>query len=298
MSVNSNHQAVLPDEVVAGLDLKSGQTVLDGTIGGGGHADLLAQAITPGGHMIGFDMDEQALNNIEDLSHRYAIKVTSVKDNFRRADIILKNLGIDKLNGALLDLGFSSDQLTAGRGLSFQVPTDPLIMSLGTGEPESKMTAADILNSYSEQELADIFFYYGEEKKARLYAKVIVKARKNKPLLTVGDLLEVLEPVTGQSRRLHFATKVFQALRIAVNEELEALKEGMIGIWKHLDKGGRLAVISFHGLEAKVTKDVFKDFKLKQEGRIITKNAIKATRAEILKNPRARSAQLRIIEKI
>ncbi|MFH1170908.1 MAG: 16S rRNA (cytosine(1402)-N(4))-methyltransferase RsmH [Candidatus Vogelbacteria bacterium] len=295
-----SHEPVLLHEVIAGLDLRPGLTVLDGTLGDGGHARAIGEIIGATGRLIGLDADAEAVvraeQNLADLASPKLFR----QGNFRDLDIHLSALGIDRLDRALLDLGLSSPQLAdPARGFSFQ--TDgPLLMTFA-GADTTGLNAARLVNELPASELADLIARYGEEGYARRIAEAIVLARRTAPILTTFQLVEIIAGAVPKSYRFsrkHFATKTFQALRIAVNDELGALADGLASVWRHLNPGGRLAVISFHSLEARIVKECFRNWVRGGKGKFLTKHAIKPSREEILKNPRARSATLRIIFKI
>ncbi len=207
--------------------------------------------------------------------------------------------GIPKIDGALFDLGISSMEIgESGRGFSFQYD-EPLLMTLENPITETTLTARDVVNSLPEKELADIIYKYGEERFSRPIAKAIVTARRRAKIdssLQLAEIIAEAVPKGYRNGRINPATKTFQALRIFVNDEFGAIEEGLSGAWNLLTPGGRIAVISFHSLEDRIIKNFFKD-KAKDSGRLLTKKPIVPTRAEIIKNPRSRSAKLRIIEK-
>lgn len=311
---NSVHESVLLHEVVEGLlpsvshkaQGSSGLIYLDGTLGGAGHTLAFIKAnknstLT----VIGLDQDPQAIFRAEKNLRGKAEKVILECENFRNLDKVLLNHKIDKVSCLLLDLGLSSDELeTSGRGFTFQ-KDEPLLMTMGD-PTKYQFTAKDIVNSWEEETLADIIFGYGEDRFARRIAKAIVTYRAKKKIETTGELAEIVKtayPFIGRSK-IHPATKTFQALRIAVNDELNALKDGLAKGYEHLAPKGRMAVISFHSLEDRIVKDFFrsKAGTTKAEmavsgANLITKKPITAGLQEIAENPRSRSAKLRIIEK-
>ena len=295
------HQPVLLQSVITGLDLRPGLTVVDGTINGGGHSVEIAKRIT-GGHLIGLDQDATAIANGRARLAAVPCRVTLRVVNFRQLDQVLSSLGVMQIDRLFLDLGFSSNQIqSAGRGFSFQTD-EPLLMTYEVAPPSERLTAGEIVNHWDEEKLAACFQDYADEPFARPIARAIVKARQSAPLLTTGQLVEIIRQAVPRSyrapnRRRHFATKVFQALRLAVNDELAALAEGLAKGFASLAAGGRLAVITFHSGEARVVKKFFQTVKVDGRGQIITRHAIKPTWPEIKTNPRARSATLRIIQK-
>ncbi|MEW6231944.1 MAG: 16S rRNA (cytosine(1402)-N(4))-methyltransferase RsmH [Chloroflexota bacterium] len=301
------HVPVLYEEVLGGLAVKPGGVYIDGTVGGGGHARGILERSTPEGRLLGIDADPAAIEasgeNLKDFHHR----ITLVNDNFRRLEVIASEAGFASVDGVLLDLGVSSWQLAeAKRGFSF-LEDGPLDMRF---DPGGGVRASDLVNEQSEQELADIFFTYGEERRSRKLAKTIVAAR---PIYTTRQLAQVVERAVGKGGRIHPATRIFQALRIAVNQELEALEAVLPQAAKLLRPGGRLAIISFHSLEDRIVKRY-----LQRESKdclcppntptcicghrailkIITRKVITPSADEIDRNPRSRSARLRIAEKL
>ena len=290
--------------------------LLDGTLGGGGHALAIAQAFKSATdkalNVIGLDQDPQAI----EWTHRILkengegrrekggsagqlfSKVILENENFRNLDKVLEKNGIQKVDMILFDLGISSDELEhSGRGFTFQ-KDEPLQMTLG--DPATyPFTAATIVNEWSEEAIADVIFGYGEDRYARRIAKALVGYREKTPIRTSAELAEVVKSaVPGLARRakIHPATKIFQALRIAVNDELNALREGLTKGYERLNCHGRMAVISFHSLEDRIAKNFYK-VQEKKGALILTKKPITAGPQEIAENPRSRSAKLRIIQK-
>lgn len=296
------HLPVLLTETIAGLALQPGQTVVDATVNRGGHSVAIGAVLGRSGHLIGLDADAEAISAARENLRDLPCRLNLVTSNFRQLEEVLARLGVAVVDACLFDLGLSSDQLdVSGRGFSFSHGAQPLTMTFAATPSPGALTAEEILNHWREESLADVIFGYGEEHFARRIAKAIVKAREQAPLQSTSDLVEVIRgavPVWYTHRRLHFATKTFQALRIAVNDELGSLKLGLAAAWKHLRSGGRLAVISFHSLEARIVKNQFQLWNDEGTGHLITKNVTKPSRAEVLANPRSRSAQLRIIQKI
>ena len=274
------------------LEPKPGETVLDATIDGGGHAIPIVKKIYPKGILVGIDQDVELLERLKSEKN-----IILLNGNFRDLDKLFEKEKIKSINKALFDLGISSWHLeSSGRGFSFQ-KNEPLDMRYS---PESE-TAANLINKFSEKELTDILKKYGEERFAGSIVRKICETRKKNPIKTTFELIEIISqavPDWYKRRRLHFATKTFQALRIAVNDELESLKEGMDKAWRFLEPGGRIAVISFHSLEDRIVKNFFREKALAGEGRILTKKPILPSREELRVNPRARSAKLRAGEKI
>jgi 16S rRNA (cytosine1402-N4)-methyltransferase len=294
----TTHKSVLLREVVAGLNLKEGARYLDGTINAGGHAKALWEASQKTLSIVGFDQDGEALKRAE-TTLKEVKDLTLILSNFRHieAELLKRNIqsGFD---GVLLDLGLSSDQLdTSGRGFSFRFD-EPLLMTMMTEKP--LFTAHDIVNSWEEESLIAIIKNYGEEGFAKRIAQKIVAARESGEIKTSKQLAEIIKyavPLPVRYKKIHPATKTFQALRIAVNDELQALKEGLAGAFKVLAPNGRLAVISFHSLEDRIVKQWMREMADQKVALLVTKKPIVPTDKEIQENPRSRSAKLRILEK-
>lgn len=292
------HVTVLADEAVDALALRESATVVDATLGSAGHATRMLAKLGKQGTLVGIDADETAVAAAK-KSLTGDATVHLVTGNFRRLDSILTRLHIDGVDGILADLGWRIEQFTGnGKGFSFQVD-EPLLMTLG--EPkEYSFTARDIVNEWKEEDIANVIFGYGEERYARRIARNIVEAREKAPIETTFDLVSVIErSVPGSYRhgRIHPATRTFQALRIAVNDELSALSEFLETGARVLKKGGRLAVITFHSLEDRIVKHTLRDLAAKGEGTVLTKKPITPSKEELQANPRSRSAKLRIFEK-
>ncbi len=293
------HQTVLLHEATENLNLKEGGIFFDGTLGGGGHSLKVCSDFGRKVKIIATDRDEGAIRRVEEKSKSFDCDLNIVRSNFRKIDEVLASLAIPKVDAVLLDLGISSDQLeTSGRGFSFQ-KDEPLLMTMSEN---GKITAEMIVNQWSEETIADIIYAYADETFARKIAKAIIEARKEKEIKTTFDLVAIIESaVPGKfknGKKIHSATKTFQALRIAANDEIGALKEGMQKGWNALNKDGRMAIISFHSIEDREVKNFFRDMAKNGEGRLVNKKVITASDAELTQNPRARSAKLRIIEKI
>ncbi len=297
---NASHVSVLLQETVDSLILKPGDVVIDGTLGGGGHTEALAKKFGTSIRIIGLDWDEHAINKTTDRLSKVVGHFTLVHDSYRNLDVVLAELGIEHIGGMILDLGFSSFQLEAsGRGFSFQ-KDEPLLMTFGE-KKGTGFTAKDILNTWSEESIANVIYGYGEETKARKIAKAIVEARYAQPLETTGDLVRIIENTVGKMpswmRKIHPATKTFQALRIAVNDELQAVSQGLEKAFVALRPEGRIAVISFHSLEDRIVKQTFKKWSDEGKADIVTKKPLIPTDEEVQRNPRSRSAKLRVISK-
>lgn len=292
------HKPVLLKEVVANIRIPAGGVLLDGTLGGGGHSEAIANNAGGKITIVGIDQDSIALKKVENLLGPIAGKLILQKGNFRNLDKVLKDNGIGEVDGIILDLGFSSDQIAdSGRGFSF-MKDEPLIMTLDDSPTEDVLTARDVVNLWQRENLELIFRNYGEEKRARKIVDAIISGRAKKKIETSGELAKIIEGAIGRRGKIHPATKVFQAIRIAVNDELGALTEVLPKALSVLKKGSRLAVISFHSLEDRIVKRFFREKANQGQVILINKKPIIADEEEIVLNPRARSAKLRIIEKI
>lgn len=282
------HIPVLAIEVLDGLSLKPGARVLDGTVGLGGHARLILEATAPNGELVAFDRDHRNLATARVNLTAFHHRVTCIHDSF--GNIAQHHIGT--FDGALIDLGFSSVHVDdASRGFSF-MHDGPLDMRYDVTQ---ELTAADIVNSWSREDLAMIFRRYGEEPRAPMVAKAIFDARRMNRITTTGELATILSSVIPRTGKMHPATRVFQALRIVVNDELGEVEKGLAGIAAVLNSGGRFAIITFHSLEDRLVKVWCKE---QNDLKPITKKPIVASREEQKSNPRSRSAKLRIVEKI
>lgn len=285
------HKPVLVAEVLAALQPRAGGTYVDGTVGGGGHAAAVLQACAPTGKLIGLDWDEEALAASRERLSPFGERAVVVAASYVELERVLMSAGVTTVDGVLFDLGVSSRQFDEpARGFSFQ-QDGPLDMRMSR---QLTTTAADILRTASAAELAEIFFRYGEERRARCIARAIDRARQRAPITTTGQLARLCGAQRG---RIHPATRVFQALRIAVNRELENLQAGLAAAVRVLRPGGRVAVISFQSLEDRIVKHYFRDQAAAGVLRVITKKPVEAGADEIAQNPRARSAKLRVAEK-
>lgn len=285
-------------EVEEGLKLQKGQVVVDATLGWGGHSLMMAEKIGDGGHLIALDQDQRAIDR---AAHRFKdiqTKISIIKSNFSQIDVVLDRLNIKEVDAVLFDIGVSSMQFDEGdRGFSFRLEA-PLDMRM---DQSQVLSAQDVINTYSEQELVKIFWELGEEKFSRKIASAIVRTRAARKIETTKELADLIVSVVGNGygkERLHPATKVFQALRIVVNRELDVLKEGLQKAFHVLKISGRIAVISFHSLEDRIVKNFFRELESQQQINILTKKPIKPTTQEKQNNKRSRSACLRIIERI
>ncbi len=303
------HQPVLLREVVEALQPRTGGRYADGTVGGGGHAEAILEASSPDGWLHGFDRDTEAVAAARARLARFAGRFEIRHGTYAEMGDWIREGTCD---GVLLDLGISSHQLDeARRGFSFQTE-GPLDMRMDSTRGR---TAAQIVNESSAEELARIFFEFGEEPQARKLARAMVEERRNKPFSTTKELADFIEKLSPRRGKIHPATRVFQALRMATNEELELLGRGLKAAWKTLKKHGRLAVITFHSLEDRMVKEfgrqLARDYAFEGEVdvpelrrprlpelRLVQRKAVKPQTEEIESNPRSRSAQLRIMERI
>ncbi|NLE07177.1 MAG: 16S rRNA (cytosine(1402)-N(4))-methyltransferase RsmH [Parcubacteria group bacterium] len=294
------HESVLLKEVIEGLDLQDGDVYFDATVGSGGHMHAVWEATKGKVQLYGIDADEMSVAISKEKLELAGAKPKLMVLNFKNIERAPEVFGIVPTK-ILFDLGWSSDQFEeGGRGFSFQ-KDEPLIMTFKSNTDEEDTTAYDVVNKWSEDSLVSILQGYGEERYAKRIAKSIVSARKLKPIETSKTLAEIVKnavPVFYRFGRIHPATRTFQAIRIAVNDELNALQEGLKKGFQILKQDGRMAVISFHSLEDRIVKNFFKLLSSEDQAEIITKKPIVATEEELIRNPRARSAKLRIIKKI
>lgn len=298
------HVPVLLKESVDGLNIGEGGCYVDVTFGGGGHSREILSRLDGQGHLYGFDQDADAERNAEGLDEGM---FTFVRSNFRFLKNFLKYHGVEQIDGLLADLGVSSHHFDdSERGFSFRFEGKlDMRMNQRAGQ-----TAADVVNTYDEKQLADVFYLYGELKQSRKLASAIVKARQGKPIETIGDFLEVVKPFFRNEREKKELAKVFQALRIEVNHEMDALREMLKGATEMLKPGGRLVVITYHSLEDRMVKNLMKtgnvegkedkDFfgRVNAPFKLVNRQVIVPTEEEMAKNPRSRSAKLRVAEKI
>lgn len=299
-TMKSAHTSVLLNEVAEGLHLREGAVVVDGTFGGGGHSAEICRK-NPGVKIIAIDQDKGAWRKAEDKFADLHADITFVNGNFRNLAEILRKEKVSEVDGVILDLGLSSDQLeNSGRGFSF-MRDEPLLMTMKENPRPEDLTAIDIVNTWSEESLADIIYGYGGERYSRRIASAIVEARKEAEIKTTFDLVKIISgavPASYRRGKIHPATKTFQALRIAVNDELGALSAGLQAGFEALRSGGRMLVISFHSLEDRIVKKFYKAEEKGKQAKLINKKPIIAGREETKSNPRARSAKLRILEKL
>lgn len=294
---NRPHIPVLLKEVVAALAVQANDNVVDCTVGAGGHSAAMLELTAPNGKLLGLDLDEAALDSARKTLERFGSRAMLVRENYANVRRVLLSQSFGPVQAALLDLGFSSIEIDdPSRGFSFRFD-GPLDMRF---DDRQDVTAVSIVNSWSPDELAELLTEYGEERFARNIAKGIVDRRREKRLLTTLDLVETIESsVPGFYRRgkIHPATKTFQALRIAVNDELGTIREALPELLAALEPGGRLAVISFHSLEDRIVKHFFRDEAKKETLEVLTKRPIEAGEEEVAANPRSRSAKMRVVRK-
>ncbi len=295
------HVPVMRDESIDGMNLRPDGVYVDVTFGGGGHSKEILRRLEGEAHLYSFDQDEDAEKNIVDDP-----RFTFVRSNFRYLYNFLRYYDVEGVDAVLADLGVSSHHFDdSERGFSFRFD-GKLDMRMNK---RAGMTAADVVNTYDEERLADIFYLYGELKNSRKLANVLVKARAQKQIVTIGDFLEIVKPLFGREREKKELAKVFQALRIEVNQEMEALKEMLAAATEALKPGGRLVVITYHSLEDRLVKNLMKtgnvEGKMEQDFfgnvqtpyRLVNNKVITASEEEVARNPRSRSAKLRIAEK-
>lgn len=295
------HIPVLLKPAVDGLDIRPEGTYVDVTLGGGGHTREILSRLGPDGRLLGFDQDEDAERNIPDDG-----RFTFVRSNFRYLHNFLRYHGVEQIDGLLADLGVSSHHFDdSGRGFSFRFD-GALDMRMNK---RAGQTAADIVNSYDEERLADVFYLYGELKNSRRLAAALVKARQTAPVTTIAGFLDIVKPLFGREREKKELARVFQALRIEVNHEMEALKEMLYAATDALRPGGRLVIITYHSLEDRMVKNLMKtgnvEGKMEKDffGNVqtpflpVNNKVIVPDEDEVARNPRSRSAKLRIAEK-
>ncbi|WP_202709126.1 16S rRNA (cytosine(1402)-N(4))-methyltransferase RsmH [Sporosalibacterium faouarense] len=306
------HVSVLLDECIEGLDIKKDGIYVDGTLGGAGHSKEIVKKLD-GGRLIGIDQDLNAIQKASEVLKDYEDKITIVHNNFRNIKEVLKNLEIEKVDGVLLDLGVSSHQLDEGeRGFSYNHDAK-LDMRMNR---EEDFSAWDVVNKYSQEDLTRIIKEFGEERWAHRIAEFIVVDRKEKTIDTTEELVEVIKKAIPKGARRdgpHPARRTFQAIRIEVNQELDILRDAIIDICDVLKPGGRICIITFHSLEDRIVKKVYKELNKQcicppefpickcdkeRELKIITRKPITSSKDELENNSRARSAKLRVGEKV
>jgi 16S rRNA (cytosine1402-N4)-methyltransferase len=307
------HISCMPAEVAHYLNLRPGGIYLDGTVGGAGHSRLICNRIQPNGLLIGIDQDLDAIRHAREVLAPFCPRLSLHHDSFSHLDRIIHDLGLNGVDGILLDLGLSLHQIEgSGRGFSFK-RDEPLDMRMNA---EAEMTAADIVNHWGVDDLMRIFRDYGEERRARSIARAIVRARARRPLessKTLADLIyRAIPPAAARSQKIHPATRVFQALRIVVNHELDRLQGTLPKAVACLNPGGRLCVLAFHSLEDRIVKQTFREMARTctcppkapfctcgGEARVtlLTRRVVRPTTEEVTANPMARSTRLRAVEK-
>lgn len=307
------HIPVMLNECLEGLNIKADGTYVDGTVGGAGHSIEIVKRLSENGRLICVDKDEDALKAAGERLAPYKDRVTFIHDDYKNLVNELDSIGVGKVDGILLDLGVSSYQLdNAERGFSYMKDA-PLDMRMDRSQ---RISAHEVVNGYTESELARILFDYGEEKLARQIARNIVRARSEKPIETTLELAKIVEDTYPAKTRWKFghpAKRTFQAIRIEVNDELSSLGEAVTAMARRLEKGGRMAVITFHSLEDRIVKSAFKELSLAcmcppdfpvcvcgkvQEVELVNKKPITASEEELENNSRSQSAKLRVIEKL
>lgn len=288
-------------EVIEGLDIQPQQIIIDGTVNGGGHAEEIVQRMDTSGVFIGIDQDSSGLVITDTRLEKYQVPYHLIHDNTQHIEKILDDLKIASFDRLLLDLGWSSNQFeNPERGFSF-MHEGPLDMRLNDTERDMQFTAEEIVNDWSEDSLYDIIKGYGEERFTGRIVRAIVETRDQKRITTTTELASIISsavPRRFAKKGIHPATQTFQALRIAVNEEMQVLRKILASSMKRLNSKGKLVIISFHSIEDRIVKHFFREQKDLGVANIITKKPITAQEEEILQNPRARSAKLRILEKI
>ena len=298
VSSSDGHRAVLLQEVIDNLSIEAKDVVVDATLGGAGHAKALSEQLSATGVFVGIDADTAAVERAKTALKGTRPLAHLLIGNFRNIKPLLESVGVMHIDKTLFDLGWSGYQLSADRGFSFQ-KDEPLLMTYDAHPMSGALTAQTIVNEWEEDSIADILWGWGEERYARRIAKAIVLRRFLRPFKTSKELADVVVyavPKGGKSR-IHPATKTFQALRIAVNDELGALDEGLRGAWALMGSGARMAIISFHSIEDRAVKRLLEEWEATGEGKRLKRSVIKPTDEEVKENPRARSAKLRVIQK-
>ncbi len=296
--MDSIHKTVLLKETIEGLNLGFQPVVIDCTFGGGGHSLEICKNY-PGAKLIALDQDRSVFEKAKEKFEKENCNLAFFNTNFR--DMNNLNFPNNSVDGIIFDLGLSSDQLeNSGRGFSF-MKDEPLLMTMKENPSPEDLTAYDVVNTWQEASLADIIYGFGEEKLSRRIAKAIVEARSKIEIKTTFDLVKIIEGTVGRAykrQKMHCATRTFQAIRIAVNDELGSLSEGLEKGFAVLKKRGRMLVISFHSLEDRIVKRFYQSKAKEGKALLINKKPIIAGATELKTNPRARSAKLRILEKI
>jgi len=295
------HESVLLQPTLDGLNLTKGDVFVDATFGEGGHSAEVCRRLSGDVHIIGIDLDSSSLERAGRRVRQEGCEVTTLQGNFRNLDVLIQRMGLESVNKILFDLGWSSVQFEeTGRGFSYKYD-EPLLMTLNPEITEETLTAREIVNTWDEENIEAIIRGYGEERYARRIARSIVEAREKTPIETTFHLVDIIKtatPVWSHWKGIHPARRTFQALRIAVNDELESLKEGLTHGFEILAPGGRMAVITFHSLEDRIVKRFMREHANTGDCVLINKRPIIPSEEEIERNPRARSAKLRILEKV
>ena len=315
MSEDFQHYTVMLKETVAGLNVKPSGVYVDCTLGGGGHSEYLLSQLDADGHLYAFDQDQKAIDHAKVRLAKYVEsgQVTFVKSNFRYLKEALSTYGVTKVDGIMYDLGVSSPQLDeAKRGFSYHQDA-PLDMRM---DQSADFSAYDVINDYEYHQLVKIFFRYGEEKFSKQIARKIEEHRKNRPIETTGELVEIIKdaiPAPARRKGGHPAKRIFQAVRIAVNDELGAVEDSLVEAIELLAVGGRFSVITFHSLEDRIVKTIFKEYSTPQDLppglpvvpeeyqpilKVINRKPLVASEGELEENNRSRSAKLRVAEKV
>ena len=308
------HYSVLLEETIDNLNIRPDGVYVDGTLGGGGHSYQICRRLTDGGRLIGIDQDKDAIAAAGERLKEFEDRVTIVRSNYSNMKNVLQDLGIEKVDGIVLDLGVSSFQLdTPERGFTYRSEDAPLDMRM---DREQSVTAKDIVNEYPESELFRIIKEYGEERFARSIARNICRQRKEKPIETTLELVDLIRtsmPAKARNGKSHPAKRTFQAIRIECNRELDVLRQALDDMVDLLCDGGRLSIITFHSLEDRMVKTSFKkqenpctcppDFPVcvcgkKPKGKVVTRKPILPSEEELERNTRSKSAKLRVFEKI
>ena len=311
--INFSHRSVLLDECIESLNIKPNGIYVDGTAGGGGHSLEIVKRLTDGGRLIAIDRDDAAISAATERLHDYLDRVTFVRNNFSSAAEVVRELGIEKIDGILLDLGVSSYQLdTAERGFTHNTDA-PLDMRM---DRRGELDAYAVVNTYSFEELKRVIWEYGEERFAPKIASAIVRRREQKPIETTGELVDIIKsaiPAAAREGGHHPAKRTFQAIRIEVNGELDAIEPAIRRAKDIMNTGGRIVIITFHSLEDRIVKQTYADMASgctcprslpicvcgkKPEVRVLTKKPILPSERELEENPRSRSAKLRVAERI
>jgi len=294
------HVPVLTKEVIKYLDPKPNQNFIDATVGGGGHTAEILEKIKPYGKVLGIDWSEDAIMKLQKKFKKEIDegRLTPVCDNFANIETIQRSVGITPISGILLDLGLSRDLLeTSGLGFSFR-KDEPLVMTYHRQNRKAGKTAYDVVNTFSQGALEKIFREFGEERLAGRISRKIISRREASPIKTSRELARIVEEAVGRRQRLHPATRVFQAIRIFVNDELANLQRALSQSLTILAVDGRLVVISYHSLEDRIVKNTFRQFSQEKLALILTKKPVTASREEISRNPSSRSAKLRAVKKL